>query len=396
MNTRTALATYLDLDRKPSGGLLAVLAISAVMAAIAGGYVLYALIVDGHTTFNTSSDMAWGLPIAIYLTLLLMSSGLTVIASLDLVFGIDAFYPVAKRCVWLAIATLVAGFSVLALEIGHPFRMLWALPLSLQVMSPMWWMGVFYSLDLVLLIVKFWLIHTGRHATFSSRVVTIASFVTVICAAGTLGLVFGMMAMRPAWYNPTMPLYFMLTGFLSALAVIMFVVNVTGSRNPDEQRLFDGHMPRLFMVTLLGVTAMAVGRTITGLWSNFEGFEAFSLRFEGPIPIFYIEIVIGLVLPLLFMSTNALRSNRFMQVVASLMVMAGIFFARLDLLVIGQQVPLFKGSYFRGVNAGTGFVEYLPSLTEWLLVPLGMGSALFLYAAGQWFLRLSASPQHAR
>jgi hypothetical protein len=52
-------------------------------------------------------------------------------------------------------------------------------------------------------------------------------------------------------------------------------------------------------------------------------------------------------------------------------------------------------TYFFGVDAGTGFVEYWPSLTEWLLVPLGLGMVLFLYAAGQWLLRLSETPQAA-
>jgi formate-dependent nitrite reductase membrane component NrfD len=396
MNTLLAtLSPYLDLDRKPSLPLLAVGAIGAVMAAFGGLYVLGMLFLDGHAAFNTSSDMAWGLPIAIYLTLLLTSSGLTVLASLDLVFGLEAFHPIAKRCVWLALITLVAGFTVLALEIGHPFRMLWALPFAFQWRSPMWWMGVFYSFDLVLLVVKFWLIHTRRWHGWFPHLVTVVSFVTVICAAGTLGLVFGMMAMRPAWFNPTMPLYFMLTGFLSAIAMITFVVSLTGTRSAAELHLFESHLPRLFMVTLLGVLAMVAGRTITGLWSNYEGFETFGLRFEAFLAMFQNEVIIGLLIPLALMSTNRLRASRLARLVASTLVLIGMFFARFDLLIIGQQVPLFKGSYFFGVDAGTGFVEYWPSTTEWMLVPLGLGMVLFLYAAGQWLLRLSETPQAA-
>jgi molybdopterin-containing oxidoreductase family membrane subunit len=64
------------------------------------------------------------------------------------------------------------------------------------------------------------------------------------------------------------------------------------------------------------------------------------------------------------------------------MFMVGIFFSRLELLINGQMVPLFKGYW-------AGYVEYWPSLTEWMLVPAGIGIYLFLYGAGNWLLRLS-------
>ena len=64
--------------------------------------------------------------------------------------------------------------------------------------------------------------------------------------------------------------------------------------------------------------------------------------------------------------------------------MVGIFFSRLELLINGQKVPLFKGYW-------AGYVDYLPSFTEWMLVPAGVGIYLFLYGAGSWLLRLQES-----
>jgi molybdopterin-containing oxidoreductase family membrane subunit len=399
MRAPALIVPYLEnISVRPARPTMGVMFAGAALAAAGAAVVFWALLTEGHAAFNTSSDMAWGLPSAYYLFLLLASSGLSVLASLDIVFGMNAAHPIAKRCVWLAIATLVAGFSVLALEIGQPFRMLWALPFSFQVRSPMWWMGIFYSLDLVLLLVKFHLLHTRDWDSRVSHTVSIVSFVVCICAAGTLGLVFGMMAMRPAWYNPVMPVYFMLTGFVTAIAMILFTVNVTGGR-PEESKaateILDVSLPRLFLVTLLGVFAMDVGRMITGLWSNFEGFEVFSLRVSGPLPLFHIEFWLGLVVPMLLMSTAALRASAFGQLVAAALALLGMLAGRLDLLIIGQQVPLFKGTYFKGVSAQTGFVEYWPSFTEWMLVPFGFGIVLFLYAAGSWLLRLRDAPKVA-
>jgi Ni/Fe-hydrogenase subunit HybB-like protein len=371
----------LALGSKPDAVSVLMMLAGAIGGGLGLAYVFYALIVEGHAAFNTSSDMAWGSPIAFYLFFLLTSSGLSIIASLDTVFGVRAFYPLAKRCVWMSIVALVAGFSVLALEIGRPFRMLWVMPFAFQIHSPMWWMGVFYSLDLLLLCVKFWQMHRGEWRSQFTHVLSVVSFVVSVLAPGTLGLVFGMMAMRPAWYSPIMPMYFILTGFTSAIAFIIFFSSILpGHQKPAADELYYHLMPRLFFVSLLAVIGMRFGQIITTLWSNYEGLEAHWLSLRSPL--FHVEIWVGLVVPMLLTSTNALRRSRLVGATASLLFMVGIFFGRLELLINGQKVPLFKGYW-------AGYVDYWPSITEWMLVPAGIGIYLFLYGAGNWLLRLS-------
>jgi molybdopterin-containing oxidoreductase family membrane subunit len=375
----------LDFDTKASPLAATLMLLGGVVGALSFAVVFYMLFTEGHAAFNTSSDVAWGAPIAYYLFFLLASSGLSIIASLDTVFGVKVFYPIAKRCVWLAIITLLCGFGLLALELGHPFRMLWAMPTGLQIHSPMWWMGVLYTIDLVLLLVKFYLLHTGEWSSKRTHLVSIASFVVCILAPGTLGLVFGMMAMRPAWYSPVMPMYFILTGFATAAALMLFLgsLAVRGPGMPENVRfLYDEVMPRLFWVALLAVVAMRFGQILTGLWSNYEGMEA-HWRAIGH-PLFHVEIWIGFVLPLILMSKAAWRAAPGMQFLAAVLFMVGIFSARLELLIVGQEVPLFKGYW-------AGYTNYWPSFTEWMLVPLGAGVFLFLYGAGDWLLRLGES-----
>ncbi len=378
-----ALAHYVDFGKKPKAMDLALMVVGALSGAIGLAFVFYMLITEGHAAFNTSSDMAWGAPIAFYLFFLLTSSGLSIIASLDSVFGLRVFYPLAKRAVFLSLICLIAGFSILALEIGRPFRMLWALPFSLQVRSPMWWMGVLYSTDLVLLFVKFYLIHTGDwHSRFSHFIARL-SFVVCILAPGTLGLVFGMMAMRPAWFSNVMPMYFILTGFTTAVSFMLFFSSLLPRDEttvPNVNHLYHEVLPRLFFIALLAVIGMRFGQIITGLWSNFEGMEAHWLQLQSPF--FWIEIVAGLALPTALMAFDSVRRRPLVQFVAASLFNTGIFFSRLELLIMGQKVPLFKGYW-------AGYVDYWPSLTEWMLIPAGCGVFLFLYGAGNWLLRLS-------
>ena len=372
----------LDFDASPSPLAASLMLLGGVVGAIAFAIVFWMLFTEGHASFNTSSDVAWGAPIAYYLFFLLASSGLSIIASLDTVFGIKVFYPIAKRCIWLAIITMVTGFTLLALELGHPFRMLWAMPTGLQIKSPMWWMGTLYTIDLVLLCIKFWLLHKGDWESKLTHHLSVGSFVICILAAGTLGLVFGMMAMRPAWYSPVMPMYFILTGFATAGAFMLFVGSLAPRRGmPEDVRYLDDVvLPRLFFVALLAVVAMRFGQILTGLWSNFEGMEAHWRAIRHPL--FHVEIWVGFVAPLVLMSRVAWRANTSNQFLAAVLFMIGIFAARLELLIVGQEVPLFKGYW-------AGYVEYWPSFTEWMLVPAGFAMFLFLYGAGDWLLRLN-------
>lgn len=375
--------------RRPSNRAIAMMIIGAISFAVGALYVFYNLWIAGHASFNTSSDMAWGAPIAFYLFFLLTSSGMSMLASLDSVFGVRLFHPVAKRMVFLSICCLIAGFSILALEIGRPFRMLWALPLSLQVRSPMWWMGVFYSLDLILLIVKFWLLHRGRWHDRITHWVSNVSFVVSVAAPGTLGLVFGMMAMRLAWFSPIMPMYFILIGFTSGIAFLMFFASIlphdlTKDLTQAMNRLFDETLPRLFFITLLAVIGMRGGQIITSLWSSYDGMDAHWLALRSEL--FWVEIVLGLAIPVALMAFDGVRRQRLVQAVAGLSYMIGMFAGRLEFLINGQQVPLFKGTW-------TGYVDYWPSMTEWMLVPVGIGLFLLMYGAGSWLLTLWDAPQ---
>ena len=99
--------------------------------------------------------------------------------------------------------------------------------------------------------------------------------------------------------------------------------------------------------------------------------------------------MLGLIIPAALMALDSLRRQRLVQAIAGLAFMIGMFTGRLEFLINGQKVPLFKGYW-------AGYVDYWPSLTEWMLVPVGVGIFLLLYGAGDWLLNLSdrQAPSH--
>ncbi|OGT88244.1 MAG: polysulfide reductase [Gammaproteobacteria bacterium RIFOXYA12_FULL_61_12] len=366
--------------------------LSVAVLAASLAYVFYMLSSEGHAAFNTSSDgVNWGSAIATYVFFALTSSGLTFIASLSTVFGFKQFYPVAKRCIWLAIVTLIAGFAVLALELGHPFRMLWAMPLGMQIRSAMFWMGVFYSIDLVLLFIKFYLLWREDWDSSLSRFVGASSFVAVVLASGMLGLVFGSLAMRPMWFGSATSLFFIISGALSGAAAIVVSVYLAygfDTRNmpaPLRALKLSDQLPKVF-ATLIGIVLLfLLTRIWVGLWSNQDGMEGFVALLRAPW--FHLEVWVCLALPFLMMLSPSMQVKPRWQVLASVLVLLGMFIERLQFIVAGQNVPMFKGTWMNAVT------PYTPSLTEWALVAVGISSALALYALGDRLFNLSDAPK---
>lgn len=365
-----------------------------VTGVVSGGFALTMLFTVGHSSFNTSSDgVNWGLAISTYVFFALTSSGLSFIASMPLVFGFKEFYPIAKRCIWLAIITLIAGFTVLALELGHPLRMLWAMPTGLQVQSPMFWMGVFYLIDLILLFIKFYLLWQEDWDSPLSKFVGTASFVAVILASGMLGLVFGSMVMRPMWYGSFTSIYFMLTAALSGAAAIVVTTYMAydfkRDKMPAELRaMADGDMlPKVF-ATLIGISlVMILTRFWTGLWSNLDGLEGFHALVRNPL--FHLEVWVGLALPFVMMLSPAWQRRMGAQMIAAFLVLGAMFVNRYEFIIGGQLVPMFKGNWTNSLT------PYVPSITEWALTLFGVAISLGLYALGEKLFNLSATPPAA-
>ena len=356
-------------------------------------FVTYMLATEGGAAFNTSSDgINWGLAVSVYVFFALISSGLTFIASLSMVFGFREYYPIAKRCIWLSIITLGAGFAVLALELGHPFRMLWAMPAGLQYLSPMFWMGVFYLIDLVLLLIKFDRLWHDDWDSPLSHFLSIASFVAVVLASGMLGLVFGSMVMRPMWYGSFTAVYFILTAALSgAAAIVLATYMAYRFRQENMPELLRGMasgtaLPKVF-ATLIGIALFSVvTRMWTGLWSNLDGLEGFHALVRSPW--FHIELWAGLALPFVLMLAPTLQRKARWQIAAAALVLLGMFIDRFQFLVTGQAVPMFKGAW------ASGLTEYAPSLTEWLMTVLGFAIVFACYGLGEKLFNLAADPRH--
>ncbi len=378
-----------NILKGPAG--LGLLVLSAIVLVASFGYAFMSLSSQGHASFNTSSTLPWGQPIATYLYFALASSGLGMIASLPLVFGFKQFYPVVKRAIFLAFVILISGMAVLAMELGHVFRMIWVIPFNLQIQSAMFWMGVFYVADLIFLLWKLQKLENGEWDSKTSKQVGIGSFLAVLLASGNLALIFGMMSMRPFWFDGLLPIYFYLTAVASGLAALVFFTYLANGFSRDNmsaslQGLLDGALPKFFAAVLGGTLLFIAVRAITGLYTNNPEIYVVWRDYLFASSTYQASLWIGIVLPFVLMMMASVRTSTGTQVLVSILVFAGLFAERFFFVVGGQVVPLFKGTW------EWSLIQYTPSATEWSLTLMGSALLFTLYVLGERMLNLSAEP----
>ncbi len=365
---------------------LAVLGIAIVVGLITA----VKLFSQGHGLFNANDVLIWTLPLGVYIYLALASSGLTLLAAIPLVFGVHKYEPFAKRLVFLAIATLVGAFVSIGLELGSVFHMIYIM-LSPNFSSPIWWMGAIYSVELVVLLVKFWKMHTGDWHSGFSKFLGTASFILALAAPLMIGSVFGITESRVTYFGPVMSIYCLLMAFLSGTALFILyslVVNkVTGNGVPAE--VYDE-------VALIFTYAAGVVAVFTVLKYAIESatvvpeflvYRQFEHAF-GTVGVFHTEVLLGLFLPFVLLLIPSVRKAAGGKIVASALILIGTLLMHMEILLAGQSHPVGpKAEQF------PGFISYFPSIWEILVFVFALAIMLLLYTLGERYLKLTEAPE---
>lgn len=374
------------VDRLKNAGLgfyLMVL-LSGLLVLAATGAGLQSMI-QGHEKFyNVTREMPWGILISTYVFFVVTSTGLCLVSSIGHVFGVKDFMPIAKRSVFLSIATILSGFFVIAFEIKIPWRMAIYNVISPNLTSNIWWMGTLYGVYLAFMFAEYIFLNINKH-----KFAVICGFsgsVAGILAHSNLGAVFGLLMGRPYWQGPYMPIYFIASAMMTGCAVILLFhilgYKINGEKmEPDMERSLE-------VTTKIGILLICIilffttWKLIAGaagqpagaypvVASEVFGHHAFSFWF--------FEILIGMVGPLVLFILSKGRNLKLM-LIASLSMVVGIFIMRFNLVALGQSVPVY---YDLGVNEFKELMSYTPSLYEMIISAGGFGLTALLFLLGE-------------
>lgn len=366
-----------------------------LLVGLAG--VLLVLLMGHHEAYAVSREVPWGLLIGTYTYFAVISTGLAFIGGLGVAFGQEKYARMHKRIVVLAFITLLAGFTQIGMEVGHPFRLLYVFLISPQTSAPIFWMGFFYSLKLAILAVELYLIFRPGPAA-SPRLVASVGFLALlvgIVAASTLGFVFGSLNARPFFHGAFYPLFLIISGISGAAALLIVIQQIVYKFSvPQALQGSVRDLGRLMGVGIAGMMILFFWHIASSLYTEPQGaYTAAMSLLSGDLAVsFWMgEVILAMLLPLaLILLVKAARPG--ILAVAGIAHLFGLFWIRFDFVVAGQ-LPLLRqdlpGAGVAGVN---GLAQYAPSGVEWMIFALGLGLFLTLYFAAEKFLNLE--PQH--
>lgn len=374
------------IDRFKSAGtgyyLMLVFSLCLVLAAT--GLGLHSMF-KGHDQFyNVYREMPWGILIAAYVFFVVTSTGLCLVSSIGHVFGVKDFMPIAKRSVFLSIATILSGFFVIAFEIKIPWKMAIYNVISPNLMSNIWWMGTLYGVYLVFMFMEYIFLNIDKHKP--AVICGFSGSVAGILAHSNLGAVFGLLLGREFWHGPYMPIYFIASAMMTGCAVII-LFHILGYK-VNNQQMEPDMLRAIEVTTKIGILMVCVilfftsWKMISGMVGQHGGkYEAVMALVSGKYALnFWIfEMGAGMLLPLLLFIMSK-GKHMGMLLLASISMIIGIFVMRYDLVIVGQAVPVF---HELGVNEFKGLLTYFPSFYEIVITLGGFGLTAFLFLLGE-------------
>ncbi len=356
--------------------------VAALVVSVA--IVAVNLLSHGHAAYNTTSHgpLVWGMPVVTYDYFVSFSIGMAFVAGAAIVFGVEGLYASMKRILWIAMAALVGGILVLGLELGHPFRATYAILFNFQTSSPLFWKPILVFLYIFVLLASFMKVKDAGWSPATLKPLGYALFITGGLLAAGSAAVFGLMSMRPVWYDPMLPIFGIFESMTLGIAgiIVATAIGHGGIANAPEatRRTLEGlgrHAMALFTALLL---LSVVVRAWGGVWSNLDGLQVWKQIVSGPV--FWIE-VLGLAAALFLLMQG--QGN---LLLSAILVIVATFIGRYEFVIAGQMVPLFKGSWVPGL------IDYAPSLTEWMVALLGLALNFAIYTFGEKQFDLTAAP----
>ncbi|MFC1831595.1 NrfD/PsrC family molybdoenzyme membrane anchor subunit [Thermodesulfobacteriota bacterium] len=366
-----------------------------LLTLIGVAFGVHSIVVGHEHTFGVTRDVPWGVLIAAYVFFVVTSTGLCIVSSVGHVFGFKDFNPIAKRAVFLSIATIVAGFLVIAFEIENSWRMPVGNVIGANPTSNIWWMGTLYGAYLFFMMIEFVMLQKDLHKT--ATMFGLAGLLTGVVAHSNLGAVFGLLNAREFWHGPYMPIYFITSAAMSGCVAIIFFTYLAYRANGWEMSA--DIKKSLGSVAKMGALMMAIilfftsWKMIAGVTGNPPGkYEAMQALLSGPYAINFWagEVALGMIIP--FVLILAVRGNNMRVLfIASVAGMIGIFFMRYDLVIVGQLVPHYHGL---GLVDYPHLFTYSPTLHEWLITLGGFAFCGFLFLAGERIFRGHLTEDH--
>ncbi len=378
-----SLKSILGFEKTPINILLAV-SVLAMLAMFAIGVVTY--LIHGHHAYGVTREHPWGLLIAVYIFFVVSSTGFCIVGSLGDVFGFKRFEMISKRAIFGSIVTIMAGFSVIAFEIGHPVRMLIYNVVSPGLTSAIWWMGTLYGLYLTFMIIEFYFLLNNNMK--KAKIFGLIGLLVGLAAHSNLGGVFGFLNARTISNGVYYPTYFILTAFITGIYLSFIVMGFRYALKFDQKTkdLLEG-LAKIQGLLIAILFFFMTWKLLTDMYGGMPNRADVAHHMLHTAP-FWAEVILAMLIPFLVIIKDFGKSPKLMFF-ASIIGMVGIFFMRYNLVHDTQVKPL-QMMKLTEYQLPPEWIEYFPSATEIMISLGGLGLCILLYYVGTRAFNLDA------
>jgi molybdopterin-containing oxidoreductase family membrane subunit len=389
----SASANFVTIEGR-SRGYRALILVLAVLT-LAGFISFIVSYVAGHRLFGSSNVIPWGMPIVMAIYLIGLSAGLHVLAFLIYIAKQDRYREVIKAAVFLAIVLIFGAMVFIALDLGRPEKF-WRLFMLfyLNNMSSMFAINaIFYTSYFISAVIYF--IALMANMKRFSMVMGMVAFGWAMLTHGGTGAIFGFIEARETWFSSLSPFEFIFAALSSSLALLIvllvFIYRYTGRNLKQELVSSLGSLVKGLLVGLL--LLMVVGE-LTHIYAPAR--DAILYMLAGPYSWMFwtLQIGMGAVVPLVILYHPRAKQSTRWVVVASVLVVVGVFIKRFYLVIPGLAYPLhlYPGK-MEGVWGAMGSFPLEPAE---IILSVGIAALLALvYALGFKYLELLPAKESA-
>lgn len=355
-------------------GILGVL----LLAGLVSGILVF---VNGLGMTNLTDQIPWGLWIALDLSAISLGAGAFIMSAIVYLLNIKRFLPMARIAVLGGFLGYTSAMFALALDIGRPERF-WHALIYWNVHSVLWEITicvVFYftvlALEMAPLLFESrlfrWWPAAPKVGHFIHRFTGVFAVIGLglsLLHQSSLGATYGIIAARPLWYNPTMPVLFILSaaggGLSASLLVTLVVSKLRGTYVVKREVLRDVAIiagAALSFYLYLKVWNWAAQSYYSSLPARETGLSLLFQTTPYGATFWWIEVLLGAVVPIIIFFTPALRRSDWMLILASGLAIAGVVMLRWNTTISGLVVPI-------DWSPGTAYLfprlSYTPNLIE--------------------------------
>jgi Ni/Fe-hydrogenase subunit HybB-like protein len=315
-----------------------------LLAALGLGVVAYRLLYGLGASTNLSNHWPWGLWIAFdMLCGIALAAGGFMVAALAYVLHRENYLSIVRPAILTAFLGYLLEITAVVLDLGQPHR----------IIHPIW----MWNLDSVLFLVSWCVILATTVLALEFAPVVLEKFRleaplrllrTIQVPLVILGVVMATLhqsalgsiylgaghRLDPLWFSPLLPVLFLQSAAAVGLAMVIFesTISAKAFARSLESDVLTGLARGLPWLLGVYLATKIVDLAAAGELGAIGGGTTASV-------LFIVEVVGGVLLPLVLLSVHGVRVNPALRFTAALLVVLGVVLNRLNVALVGMPDP---------------------------------------------------------